>query len=312
MESVKNKEVTIWSAKTIDEFVGALGETVDLDSLKEAKKKLVIKTLYGDVDMQTYDALVASKLYSYFQYGVAYRVAKMMKEQSKDVDTNDIKVVLLEMARLELEYGLRPITHVIPVNKSTYIKADGYLFYGKNSGKLKSIKYEEDEKNGVWTTKCILETTDGVFDGIATVRPTGARMDDPREKARTKSMRRALRKAFPIGASDEPLEEVNPVTEFSEVQSEPIEDLSQLIETPKTPQNEEKKTVDDKLLHVEEEKKPSTVEKTQNYVKELYRRLKELPPEEHEKKKQELQMKFKVLSLAMLTDEQAKEALDEF
>ncbi len=308
MESVKNKEVTIWSAKTIDEFVGALGETVDLDSLKEAKKKLVIKTLYGDVDMQTYDALVASKLYSYFQYGVAYRVAKMMKEQSKDVDTNDIKVVLLEMARLELEYGLRPITHVIPVNKSTYIKADGYLFYGKNSGKLKSIKYEEDEKNGVWTTKCVLETTDGTFDGIATVRPTGARMDDPREKARTKSMRRALRKAFPIGASDEPLEEISPVAEVSEIQSvEPIEDLSQLIETPKTPQNEEKKTVDDKL---NEEEKPSTGKIKQDYVKELYHRLKELPPEEHEKKKQELQMKFKVLSLAMLTDEQAKEALE--
>jgi len=297
----KKKEVTIWNAKNFDEFLGVLGEKVDLNAFTEMKKKLTVSTMYGEVDLNTYDALVATKLFQYFQYGIAYRVGKMIKKQDSNADGNDIKIVLLEMARLEVEYGLRPITHILPVGGSTYIKADGYLFYGKRSGKIKSMRYEEHEEKGAWTTKCIVETTDGTFDGVTTERANNNRMSDPREKARTKSMRRALRKAFPIGAGDEPLidveesivarpsEQVQPPIKIDK----PISDLSELVKKPK------------EVAKREEKSKAKIVDTSS--VKELYRRINER--EDKSKLIADIKAQYNIKSLALLTEEQAQEVL---
>lgn len=289
----EKKEMTIWNAKTIDDFLGVLGEKIDLTAFEEAKKKLVITTIYGDVTLATYDALVATKLFQYFQYGVAYRVGKMMKSQDGNVDANDTKIVLLEMARLEIEYGLRPITHTLPVGGSTYIKADGYLFYGRRTGKIKSLKYEEHEEKGSWTTRCVVETTDGIYDGIAAESPNGNKMNDPREKARTKSMRRALRKAFPIGASDEPL------TDIEEIENGHID-----VKTPISDLNQIKKTETES--RVEEQKQIQLTPLTK--VKELFRIVEGMENKVDVVK--ELKVKYNVKSLALLTEEQAQEVLD--
>ncbi|MGC9218690.1 MAG: hypothetical protein ACP5G8_04725 [Athalassotoga sp.] len=289
----EKKELTIWNAKTIDEFLSVLGEKMDLEAFEEAKKKLMIPTMYGEVDLATYDSLVTAKLFQYFQYGVAYRVAKMMKSQDANVDGNDTKIVLLEMARLEIEYGLRPITHVLPVGGSTYIKADGYLFYGKRSGKLRGLKYEEQEEKGVWTARCIVETSDGVYDGIATESPNGNRMNDPREKARTKSMRRALRKAFPIGASDEPFTDIEEIENgHIEPVKDPISDLNQL--KPEKP-----------VEKIEPQQIKLTGSTTK--VKELFRLIESM---DNKDIVQELKVKYNVKSLALLTEQQAQEAIE--
>jgi len=293
----EKKELTIWNAKTIDEFLSVLGEKMDLEAFGEAKKKLMIPTMYGEVDLATYDSLVTAKLFQYFQYGVAYRVAKMMKSQDANVDGNDTKIVLLEMARLEIEYGLRPITHILPVGGSTYIKADGYLFYGKRSGKLRGLKYEEQEEKGVWTTRCIVETSDGVYDGIATESANGNRMNDPREKARTKSMRRALRKAFPIGASDEPLTDIEEIENgHIEPVKDPISDLNQL--KPEKPVEK----IEPKQI------KLTAPELTTEKVRELFKAIENMDNKADIVK--ELKARYNVKSLALLTEQQAQEAIE--
>ncbi|MCL4408637.1 MAG: hypothetical protein M1521_08390 [Thermotogae bacterium] len=301
----EKKDITIWNAKTIDEFLGVLGEKIDLEAFGEAKKKLVIPTMYGDVALSTYDALVATKLFQYFQYGVAYRVGKMMKSQDANIDVNDTKIVLLEMARLEIEYGLRPITHVLPVGGSTYIKADGYLFYGKRSGKLRGLKYEEHEEKGVWTTKCVVETTDGVYDGIATESPNGNRMSDPREKARTKSMRRALRKAFPIGASDEPL------TDIEEIENGHVEPVKNSISDLNHLNSEKSKTPISDLseLKISDKKEEvKTDDLTTTKVKELSQIIDKM--ENKALLTHDIKFRYGVKSLSMLTEQQAQEAIE--
>jgi len=202
--SKANGALNPFKATNIEEFSLAVGKEITTKDIFEAMSQLKVMTIHGEIDMARYDKIVTAKLFEYVKYGIAKRIWKMMQKQDSNANTEDLLTILVECARLEIEYGLRPITHVIPVAGQTYIKADGFLYYAKRSGNLKNITWEDQEKDGAWTSKCIVETNDGAtYEGVATVRPTRNPMDDPREKARTKAMRRALRRAFPIGASDE-------------------------------------------------------------------------------------------------------------
>ncbi|RLI43574.1 hypothetical protein DRO69_09130 [Candidatus Bathyarchaeota archaeon] len=228
-------EISPLKAKSLDEYFRAIGYELDVQTLKENMKKLTIETVYGLIDLITYDGLVQAKIFEYLKFGTARRVWQMMKKQEPQITEDDIKQILLEMARMEIEYGLRPITHTIPVAGQVYVKADGYLFYAKKSGKLKNIRWnDKQEDDGSWTANCIVETTDGgTYEGIATIKPTNNRMDDPREKARTKAMRRALRRAFPIGASDEIYDEFENQPVYTDLEiEEPVSDLKDLVEEP--------------------------------------------------------------------------------
>ena len=231
---VSKKAISLWQAPTIEVFAEAVGKTLTSAEIQEAMKKLTVKTIYGDIDMAKYDQLVAAKMFEYVKYGIAKRIWKMMQKQDSAITTDDLLTMLLEMSRMEIEYGLRPLMHIIPVAGQLYVKAEGFLYYAKRSGHLKELKWEDEEKNGVWTSRCMVTTTDGaVFEGIATVHPTSNRMDDPREKARTKAMRRALRRAFPVGGTDEIYDEVTQKSyqELSSVvNGKVVEDLSELKE----------------------------------------------------------------------------------
>jgi len=221
-----------FKAPDFESFAIAIGKKSTLAELNEAMSQLKVQTIYGEINMADFDRIITAKMFEFVKYGTARRVWKMMQKQDPSTSTDDLLTVLLEMARLEVEYGLRPITHVIPVAGSTYIKADGFLFYAKNSGKLQSIEWDDREENGLWTSRCIVTTADGQrYEGIATVAPTRNPMDDPRERARTKAMRRALRRAFPIGATDETFDEFEKIS-FEE--SKRI--LNHEIETPKAVQ----------------------------------------------------------------------------
>lgn len=209
-DSVK-QELSPFKASNLMEFFSAIGYNVDITKLEDAMKTLKKQTVYGETDLIIYESLIKAKVYEYIKFGVAKRVWDMLEEQAerrkvagKSIKDADLLLILLEMARMEVEYGLRPIIHVIPVENQIYVKADGFLYYGKASGNLKSIKWEDQEKNGVWYSKCIVETVNGTYEGIASATPNPrVYTDDPREKARTKAMRRALRRAFPIGAGEE-------------------------------------------------------------------------------------------------------------
>lgn len=228
-----NEHISPFKATNIEEFSLAIGKEMTTKELFDAMSQLKVQTIHGEVNMAQYDRIVTAKLFEYVKYGTAKRIWRMMIKQDPNSTTDDLLTILLEMARLEIEYGLRPITHVIPIAGQTYIKADGFLYYAHRSGNLKNITWRDEEKDGAWTSTCVVETNDGaIYEGVATVRPTRNIMDDPREKARTKAMRRALRRAFPIGASDEiydefektPFVESKPVTVDN-----PVEDLRQLI-----------------------------------------------------------------------------------
>ena len=214
-------ELNPFKAKDIAEFALAFGKELAVEDINEAMKTLSVKTVHGEITMDKYDKIVTAKIFEYVRYGTARKVWKMMIRQDSSTTTDDLLTILLECARMEIEFGLRPLVHVIPVAGQPYVKADGYLDYAHRSGKLKEIKWEDTEKNGAWESKCIVILNDDAqYEGIAIVQPTNNRMDDPREKARTKAMRRALRRAFPIGASDEIYDEFEKIS-FEEANKHP-------------------------------------------------------------------------------------------
>ena len=199
MSNIQKKR--LWEIDSFEEFAKLSGYTIDLNALTEAKKKMMKKTIYGETDLNTYDGMILQKLFEYYKFGTFENITKMMLTQDNKTSQNEIKNILLEMARYEVEYGLKPLIHTIPIAKKVYITAEGFLFYAENSGKIKSMEFETKEEKGLYTTVCTIETTDGrKQQGFATVKPTSNRMDDPAERSRTKAMRRALSRLFPIGA----------------------------------------------------------------------------------------------------------------
>ena len=199
----------ILKAENVNEILDITG--LNAPEVKDALTKIKRNTIYGVVDGYSYETLIKAKIYEYLRLGIARRVFNMMVEQAGrnsnvKATTEDLIIILSEMARLEIEYGLKPIIHAIPVANNLYIKADGFLYYAKNSGQLKSMEWEDKELDGgAWQSICRVSLKTGeTYEGIATAKPNPrVPSDDPREKARTKAMRRALRRAFAIGASDE-------------------------------------------------------------------------------------------------------------
>lgn len=269
----------------------AFESSVDMEVLTEAQNRIKVETINGPVNLREYDSFINSTLAKYFKYETAYKVLSLMKKQAKgEVARYDVMSVLTEMARLEVEHGLKPIVHVIPVENNTYIKADGYLYYGKRTGKLLSLEWKTEGKETICIVKYYEKDPTGKInisqmEGTAQIKENkNSWADDPVEKAKTVSMRRALRKAFPIGANDEPSEE--PLINNNDIpvinSGANIENLSELvIENNKTP----KEPVKDEV------------------VKEVPQEVKELPKEEpksiaiNEDKLKELKLKSKRSSI---------------
>ena len=284
----------LWEIDNFEEFAKVSGLTVDIEALVEAKKKMQKQTIYGNVDLNTYDGMILQKLFEYYKFGTFENVTKMMLNQDNKTSQNEIKNILLEMAKYEIEYGLKPMIHMIPIAKKLYITAEGFLFYAENSGKIKSIDFNVEFDKGIYRAKCIIETTDGrKQEGYATAKPTSNRMDDPEERSRTKAMRRALRRLFPIGALAEEafIEKVEnqgvipempkdiDIPEVTEEKKENVE--KQIIEKAK-PVEESKEPEDEKIFPDKEEKTPKKKRKNKKKVANPYNDIEQLKAEPKE------------------------------
>jgi len=286
----EKKELSPFKAKSLQEYFEAVGYELDVQKLNENMKNLTKQTTFGEVDLVTYEGLVQAKIYEYLRFGIARRVYEMMLDQEArrlkkpinqvKISEDDVKLILLEMARAEIDYGLRPLSHTIPVNNQIYIKADGFLFYAKNSGNLKEMQWKDKkESDGSWTSICTVITNDGAtYEGIANVVPTGNKMEDPAEKARTKAMRRALRRAFPIGATDEIYDEFEDRPIYSapagpQVVDHPADDIQQLLsQTVQQEQSDEQsesveEKVEQKEQQINEKPKPEMQKKDVKDIK---------------------------------------------
>jgi len=213
-QKTEKNNLNLLKAANVNEMLSIVG--LDDPAVKDALVKLKRSTIYGTIDGYTYEMLIKAKIYEYLRLGIARRIYNMMVEQASrnsnlKATNEDLLIMLSEMARLEIEFGLKPIIHVIPVANQPYVKADGYLYYAKQSKQLKGMVWEDKELDGGgWQSVCRITLVTGeTYEGIASAKPNPrVPSDDPREKARTKAMRRALRRAFAIGVSDEPLEEI--------------------------------------------------------------------------------------------------------
>ncbi|WP_129408064.1 hypothetical protein [Marinitoga lauensis] len=200
MPAIEKKN--LWEIESIEEFSKNTGYNIDFKALEEAKRKMKKQTEYGEVELNVYEGLVIQKLFEYFRFGIFENISRMMKQQDAHTSLNEVKMILLEMARYEIEYGLKPLLHTLPIAKKIYITAEGFLYYAQTKGNIKTIDYETSEiKPGLYKTICTVTTNDGKTQkGYATVKATGNKMDDPEERSRTKALRRALRRLYPIGA----------------------------------------------------------------------------------------------------------------
>lgn len=230
----------IAKSRDIQEFLTNLGEKITPEEIQNARKMLKIKTIHGELNGEVYDLNIKALLWKYMRYGTAREIYKMMKKQNPSVAESEILFMLLHLAKYELEYGLEPINHVIPVNGKPYVTATGYLYYAKKSGRLKGLKFETVKIANKDYVRCVaIVDGENEYVGEAPIMPPVSKMDDPLEKAKTKAMRRALRRAFPIGAGEEPLGFIE--TELDKEEEKEfenlIENLSELTEGDKDEKN---------------------------------------------------------------------------
>ncbi|MEM2125633.1 MAG: hypothetical protein QXQ53_04480 [Candidatus Methanosuratincola sp.] len=218
----KENQVVVEKEKT-DLLTQIVGTPIELEAI-DAAHKLKLSTAMGAVSLVEFEQLVKAKLAEYIRFGVARRTWQIMTDQAarsshKTPSMDDLKLILLEMARQEVKYGLLPLYHTIPIDGKLYVTADGYRYYAEHSGKLKSISWERVKEGDVDVVRCRVTRTDGAeFLGEAFVDNKRSPNDDPVERARTKSMRRALRRAFPVGMDAEPLE-------YGALETEVFEDI---------------------------------------------------------------------------------------
>lgn len=212
-------------------FTTQLGLAVRADLpevLKGVQERVKIATIYGEVTLAEYEALLLYKIFSYTRLGIAHLVADKIREQhqarikkygGQPYDKETLRkrtfVVLWEMAQKEVQYGLRPLEHMAVVAEQVFIKRDGWLYYAHTSGKLKDVRFEimkDGRKDGdnVWIVKCTIERTDGrKFEGIGEADPGNVHSKNAIEKmAYTRAFREAAKYAFPLGADIEEAEEV--------------------------------------------------------------------------------------------------------
>jgi len=111
------------------------------------------------------------------------------------------------LAEYEVRYGLKPMIHVVLIDGYPYVTAEGYRYWGRESGIVKRISVSEpqfDEKHKMWVVRCEVETANGeTFSDIGKCRIDEPTRADPIDMARTRAIRRTLRLAVPLGLDEE-------------------------------------------------------------------------------------------------------------
>lgn len=199
----------------LDNFIESLGLSYDEALVNNALETIHVKLATGEeVTLGQYENLLAYKVIQYIKLGVGWKVTQMMRDQDKEkkVDPTALKWILKEMAEKELMYALKPIEHVIPLDKNVYVGINGRKFFARNTGQSFSVQYKET-KNGkddnVWDIECVLTVTDkdgldSVYVGQGHASPSNVyRKDWCKDMAFKRALADALETAFPIGVSYE-------------------------------------------------------------------------------------------------------------
>ena len=199
----------------IDSFIKSLELAYDEDLVNNALEHIHVKLATGEeVTLGQYENLIMYKVIQYIKLGVGWKVTQMMRDQDKQgmVDKTALKWILKEMAEKELMYGLKPIEHVIPLDKNVYVGVNGRKYFARNTGQSYSVEYQikkDGNEDNVWDVDCVLTVIDkegnkSVYVGQGHASPSNVyRKDWIKDMAYKRSLADALESAFPIGASYE-------------------------------------------------------------------------------------------------------------
>ena len=220
-------------------FIKTLELEYDESLVNNALENIHVELASGEtVTLGEYENLITYKVVQYIKLGVGWKVTQMMRDQSKEnkVDPIALKWVLKEMAEKELLYGLKPIEHVIPLDKNVYVGIAGRKYYARNTGQSYSVEYKET-KNGkddnVWDVDCLLTVKDkeghiSTFIGQGHASPNNVyRKDWCKDMAYKRALADALESAFPIGVS---YEKSTMIQDLSQAQEEKKPELTDSID----------------------------------------------------------------------------------
>ncbi|WP_367363371.1 hypothetical protein [Mesotoga sp.] len=214
-EKPTQKKDTKETETGIDSFIKSLELTYDENLVNNALEHIHVKLATGEeVTLGQYENLIMYKVVQYIKLGVGWKVTQMMRDQDKQgtVDKTALKWILKEMAEKELLYGLKPIEHVIPLDKNVYVGINGRKYFARNTGQTYSVEYQikkDGNEDNVWDIDCILTVIDkegnkSVYVGQGHASPSNVyRKDWIKDMAYKRSLADALESAFPIGASYE-------------------------------------------------------------------------------------------------------------
>lgn len=198
---VKDGKETTKELKETFETFALRALTID-DEIKPVYEKQKIQTVYGEANLYEFELMVKARTIHYIRTGIALTIKK-----KTGLEGFELLRALVEFARYEVLYGLRPLIHTDYIKDQIYVKAEGFLYYGWD--KLEFLKFEVskiDEKTVA--IKCVAKRKDSFEIVGEDVAPANVLQDTQMlEKSKTRAMRRALRRLFPIG-TDEVQEDV--------------------------------------------------------------------------------------------------------
>lgn len=197
LENTKAKEL-----KETFETFALRALTID-DEIKPVYEKQKIQTVYGEMNLYEFELTVKARTIHYIRTGIALTIRK-----KTGLEGGELLRALVEFARFEVLYGLRPLIHTDFIKDQIYVKAEGFLYYGWD--KLEYLKFETTKTDDKTVcVRCIAKRM-GSFEIVGEdIAPLNVLQDTQLlEKSKTRAMRRALRRLFPIGTDEVPMEDI--------------------------------------------------------------------------------------------------------
>lgn len=172
--------------------------TID-DEIKPVYEKQKIQTVYGEANLYEFELMVKARTIHYIRTGIALMIRK-----KTGLEGSELLRALVEFARYEVLYGLRPLIHTDFIKDQIYVKAEGFLYYGWD--RLEYLKFETTKTDDKTVcVRCIAKRKDSFEIVGEDIAPLNVLQDTQLlEKSKTRAMRRALRRLFPIGTDELP------------------------------------------------------------------------------------------------------------
>ena len=195
-EVVRHEKETKETKETFENYI-TRALTID-DEIRPVYEKQKMNTVFGEVNLYEFELLVKSRVLHYVRTGIGASIKK-----KTGLESMELLRALVEFARYEIMYGLRPLIHTDYIKDQIYVKAEGFLYYGWD--KLEYLKFEVLKDEKTVSIKCVAKRKDSFEIVGEDVAPANVLQDTQMlEKSKTRAMRRALRRLFPIGTDELP------------------------------------------------------------------------------------------------------------